>query len=74
MNWGVVERTKIPKFRNGSKGDSNPVSLDPESTFTFEKVLSRHYIGKERFALGISYGLVLRRPVIYVHFKLSRPG
>ena len=25
---GVVKRTKMPKLRNGSKGDSNPGSLD----------------------------------------------
>ena len=28
---GVVDRTKIPKLRNGSKGDSNTGSLDCES-------------------------------------------
>ena len=42
MNWGVVERMKIPKFRNSSKLYSNPVS---RYGFTFEKDLRRHYIG-----------------------------
>ena len=28
---GVVERTKMQRLRNGSKGDSNPGSLDCES-------------------------------------------
>ena len=39
MNWGVVERMKIPEFRNNS--------FEPiwSSTFTFEKDLRRHYIG-----------------------------
>ena len=23
MNWSIVERTQMPKLRNGSKGDSN---------------------------------------------------
>ena len=29
--WGAVKRTKMPKLRNGSKGDSNPGSLACES-------------------------------------------
>ena len=31
MNWGIAERTKIPKLRNGSKVDSNVGSLACES-------------------------------------------
>ena len=31
VNWGVMGRTKMPKFRNGSKGASNSGSLDCES-------------------------------------------
>ena len=32
VNWGIVERTRMPKLRNGSKGgDSNPDSLDCKS-------------------------------------------
>ena len=31
VNRGVVERMKMPTLRNGSKGDSNPGSLDCES-------------------------------------------
>ena len=27
VNWGIVDRTKMPKLRNGSKGDLNPGSL-----------------------------------------------
>ena len=28
LNWGVVGRTKMPKLRNDSKGNSNPGSID----------------------------------------------
>ena len=31
VNWGIVELTEMSKLRNGSKGDSNPGSLDCES-------------------------------------------
>ena len=31
VNWGIVDRMKMPKLRNGSKGDSNPGSLDRKS-------------------------------------------
>ena len=31
VNWGIVERTKMPELRNGSKGDSNPGYLDSDS-------------------------------------------
>ena len=32
VNWGVVERTNMPQLLNRSKGDSNPGSLDLESS------------------------------------------
>ena len=41
---GALERTKMPKLRNGSKGYSNPGSIDCESGHSITELLRSTYI------------------------------
>ena len=43
LSWGNMERIKMPELRNGSKGDSNPGSLDCESGILTLIVVAQRY-------------------------------
>ena len=67
VNWGIVERTKMLTLRNGSKGDSNPDSLDWDTG-----ILRLSYRAPQHKTEGTIDDLLSAAMATW-HMSLSRP-